>query len=127
MAAKSPSTSPDGLTCMPTIIRVIAPAFSERNGASWGGAERNAAEQIAVMYSARDGPSVVFAATAVAIAIKLAAAATELRRNRERAIRTIVGSFLTRGTSLGSVSRDASARAGFTIGSLRCAPSAARG
>ena len=42
---------------MPTIILVIAPTFSERNGSSSGGAEWNAAEQIAVMYSARDGTS----------------------------------------------------------------------
>ena len=34
---------------MPVIIRVIAPTFSERNRDSWAGAERNAAEQIAVM------------------------------------------------------------------------------
>jgi hypothetical protein len=40
---------------MPVIIRVIAPTFSERNRASWGGAERNAAEQIVLMYSAKEG------------------------------------------------------------------------
>jgi hypothetical protein len=43
------------------IILVIAPTLSERIGASWGGAERNAAERIAVMYPARDGASVGFA------------------------------------------------------------------
>jgi hypothetical protein len=40
------SASPDGVISMPTIILVIASTFSERNSASWGGAERNAAEQI---------------------------------------------------------------------------------
>jgi hypothetical protein len=70
---------------MPTIIRVIAPTFSERNRASSGGAERNAAEQIAVRYSAKEGPSVGFAAKAVAVAMRPVVSAHELRRNRERA------------------------------------------
>ena len=69
---------------MPTIIVVIAPTFSARNGASSGGAEWNAAEQIAVMYSARDGTSAGSAAKAIAVAMRPAAAATELRQNRER-------------------------------------------
>ena len=53
---------------MPTSILVIALTFSERNGASSERAERNAAEQIALMYSARDGASAGFAAKAVAVA-----------------------------------------------------------
>ena len=69
---------------MPVIIRVIAPTFSERNRASRGGAERNAAEQIAVRYSASDGASVGFAAKAVAVAMRPAVTAHEVRRNRER-------------------------------------------
>jgi hypothetical protein len=81
---------------MPIIIRVIAPTFSERNGGSWGGAKWNAAEQIAVMYSAKDGASAVFTATTVPVARRPAATATEatatelLRGNRDRAKRSIV-------------------------------------
>jgi hypothetical protein len=75
---------------MPVIIRVIAPTFSERNRASSGGAERNAAEQIVLMYSARDGASVGFAAKAVVVAMRPAATAHELRRNRERVKRSIL-------------------------------------
>jgi hypothetical protein len=70
---------------MPVIIRVIAPTFSERNRDSWGGAERNAAEQIAVMYSAKEGASAEFAAAnAVAVAMRPAVIAHKLRRIRER-------------------------------------------
>ena len=79
-----------GLISMPTIILVIAPRFSERNDASWGGAERNAAEQIAVRYSAKDGASVGFAAKAVAVAMRPAVTAHELRRNRAQVKRSIV-------------------------------------
>jgi hypothetical protein len=75
---------------MPVIIRVIAPTFSERNRASRGGAEPNAADQIEVMYSARDGASVGFAAKAVAVAIRPAITTHELRRNRERVKRSIL-------------------------------------
>ena len=75
---------------IPTIILVIAPTFSERNDASWGGAERNAAEQIAVRYSARDGASAGFAAKAVAVTMRPAATAHEVRRNRKRVRRSIL-------------------------------------
>jgi hypothetical protein len=68
---------------MPTIILVIAPTFSERNGASWEGAERNAAEQIAEMYSASEGAPVGFASKALAEATRPTAAATEFRPNLE--------------------------------------------
>jgi hypothetical protein len=75
---------------MPAIILVIAPIFYDRNGASWGGAERNAAEQIAVMYSARTAPRWGFAAKSVAVALKPPATAAELKRKRERVKRSIV-------------------------------------
>jgi hypothetical protein len=76
---------PRRLDSMPVIIRVIAPTFSERNRDSWGGAERNAAEQIAVMYSAKEGASAEFAAAnAVAVAMRPAVIAHKLRRIRER-------------------------------------------
>jgi len=75
---------------MPAIILVIAPIFYDRNGASWGGAERNAAEQIAVMYSTRTAPRWRFAAKSVAVAVKPPATAIELKRKRERVKRSIV-------------------------------------
>jgi hypothetical protein len=48
-------SSPVKMTPPYNIILVIAPTFSERIGASWGGAERNAAKRIAVVFPARDG------------------------------------------------------------------------
>jgi uncharacterized protein YoaH (UPF0181 family) len=57
---------------MPSIIRVIASTFSERNAPSWTGAERNAVEQISAIYSAKDGASVGSADKAVAVAIRAA-------------------------------------------------------
>ena len=62
---------------MPTSILVIALTFSERNGASSGGDELNAAEQIAAMYSASEG-----APATVAVATKPAANAIKLKPNR---------------------------------------------
>jgi hypothetical protein len=68
---------------MPTIILVIPPTRSERNGASWGGTKRNAVEQIVAMYSAGEGASVGFAANAVVVAMRPAVTA-KLRWNREQ-------------------------------------------
>jgi hypothetical protein len=70
---------------MLTSIFVIAAAFSERKGASWGGAERNAAEQIAAMYSASEGVPETFAAKAAVTVTptKAPATAAEQRPNHE--------------------------------------------
>lgn len=59
-------------------------------------AERNPAVQIAVMYSARDGASLVLAKTVVAVAMRRTATATELRRNCERVKRSMSAPLLTR-------------------------------
>ena len=48
-----------------------------------------AAEQIALMYSAKDGASTGFAAKAVAVTMRPAAAPHEIRRTRERVKRSI--------------------------------------
>ena len=75
---------------------VIALTFSERNGASSDGAERNAAEQIALMYSARDGASAGFAARAVAVAKNTGGDRRRIQAKSQASEKKHRGSLLTR-------------------------------